>query len=163
LTLLTRSLANLALVLMAGLACVAPPTLRTGEQPTAVVQLSPAAVSPGTWIRVQGAGFRVGEYVEIVVTDPAGTQTRLGKLIADGQGDIEAEVAPGDQVRNGVTVITLSGTESERTAAVPINLLLSIALAGLAAFAYWQALPAMGRLLQRRDRRILERITEAVE
>jgi hypothetical protein len=122
LTLLTRSLANLALVLMAGLACVAPPALRTGERPTAVVQLSPAAVSPGTWIRVQGAGFRVGEYVEIVVTDPAGTQTRLGKLIADGQGDIEAEVAPGDQVRNGVTVITLSGTESERTAAVPINL-----------------------------------------
>jgi hypothetical protein len=110
-------------VLTAGVACVAAPAVRIGERSAASLQISQAIASPGTWIRLEGAGFRVGEYVEIVVTDPAGSQTTVATLIADGRGDIEAEVAPREQARNGVSVISLNGSESELTAAVPINLM----------------------------------------
>jgi hypothetical protein len=47
--------------------------------------------------------------------------------------------------------------------AVPVNLILSVALAGLAALAYWQALGPMARLLQRRETRILAVVTVEVE
>jgi hypothetical protein len=43
--------------------------------------------------------------VELVVIDPAGSAASIGRLIADGQGDIEADVAPGDGARNGVSLI----------------------------------------------------------
>ena len=46
---------------------------------------------------------------------------------------------------------------------LPINLILSVVLAGVAAFAYWRALGPMGRLLQRRERKILEVLTLEVE
>jgi ABC-2 type transport system permease protein len=48
-------------------------------------------------------------------------------------------------------------------AAVPINLLFSIGLAALAALLYWQLLPSLGRLLQRRETKILEIVTAEVE
>jgi hypothetical protein len=48
-------------------------------------------------------------------------------------------------------------------AAVPVNLLLSILLAALAAVAYWQTLGALGRLLQRRETKILGVVTVEVE
>jgi ABC-2 type transport system permease protein len=48
-------------------------------------------------------------------------------------------------------------------AAAPVNLVLSVLLAGLAALAYWQALMPLGRLLQRREQKILEKVTEEVE
>jgi hypothetical protein len=60
--------------------------------------------------------------VEIVVTDPVGTQTSVGKQIADGQGDVDAEVAPVQQARNGVNRISLNGTVTARTAAASIKL-----------------------------------------
>jgi hypothetical protein len=47
--------------------------------------------------------------------------------------------------------------------AVPVNLILSFALAGLMALAYWQALAPLGRLLQRRETRILAIVTVEVE
>lgn len=102
-------------MLIAGTACAAVLPDRTSQ-----TQLT--AASPGTWIRVQGAGFRVGEYVDIVVVDPAGSQASIGRLIADGKGDIDAEVAPGQQARNGVSLIRLNGTESQRTATLSISL-----------------------------------------
>ncbi len=46
---------------------------------------------------------------------------------------------------------------------VPVNLLLSGALAALLGFAYWQALEPLGRLLQRRETKILETVTVEVE
>jgi hypothetical protein len=47
--------------------------------------------------------------------------------------------------------------------AVPVNLILSAGLAGLAGLAYWQALAPMGRLLQRRETKILGIVTAEVE
>lgn len=47
--------------------------------------------------------------------------------------------------------------------AVPVNLILSVTLAALAALAYWQALGPLGRLLQRRETRILTVVTVEVE
>jgi hypothetical protein len=47
--------------------------------------------------------------------------------------------------------------------AVPVNLILSAALAALTALAYWQALAPLGRLLQRRETRILGVVTAEVE
>lgn len=47
--------------------------------------------------------------------------------------------------------------------AVPVNLIFSIGLAGLMALAYWQALAPLGRLLQRRETKILGIVTVEVE
>ncbi len=46
---------------------------------------------------------------------------------------------------------------------VPMNLLLSIGLAGLVAIGYWLALAPLGRLLQRRETKILNTIIAEVE
>ena len=46
---------------------------------------------------------------------------------------------------------------------VPVNLILSVLLAALAAFAYWQTLGPLGRLLQRRETKILGVVTVEVE
>lgn len=46
---------------------------------------------------------------------------------------------------------------------VPVNLLLSILLAGLMAFIYWRALTPLGRLLQRREMKILNILTAEIE
>jgi hypothetical protein len=48
-------------------------------------------------------------------------------------------------------------------AVVPVNLILSIALAGVMALAYWQTLGPMGRLLQRRETKILGIVTVEVD
>jgi len=48
-------------------------------------------------------------------------------------------------------------------AAVPVNLLLSMALAALMVFGYWQALGPLGRLLQRRETKILNTVSMEVE
>lgn len=48
-------------------------------------------------------------------------------------------------------------------AAVPVNLLLSVMLAALTALAYWQTLGPLGRLLQRRETKILGVVTVEVE
>ena len=48
-------------------------------------------------------------------------------------------------------------------AAVPIDLFLSIALALLTVFLYWQLLPLLGQLLQKRETRILELVTAEIE
>ena len=47
--------------------------------------------------------------------------------------------------------------------AVPVNLLLSGTLAALMAFVYWQTLGPLGRLLQRRETKILGVVTVEVE
>jgi hypothetical protein len=47
--------------------------------------------------------------------------------------------------------------------AVPVNLILSVALVALTALAYWQALGPLGRLLQRRETSILAVVTVEVE
>ena len=47
--------------------------------------------------------------------------------------------------------------------AVPVNFILSLALAGVASLAYWQALGPLGRLLQRRETKILGIVTVEVE
>jgi hypothetical protein len=47
--------------------------------------------------------------------------------------------------------------------AVPVNLILSLVLAALAVLAYWQPLGPLGRLLQRRETRILAVVTAEVE
>ena len=47
--------------------------------------------------------------------------------------------------------------------AVPVNLLLSIALATLMGLVYWQTLEPLGRLLQRRETKILGAVTVEVE
>jgi hypothetical protein len=47
--------------------------------------------------------------------------------------------------------------------AVPVNLLLSIAIATLMGFVYWQTLEPLGRLLQRREMKILGVVTVEVE
>jgi MFS family permease len=46
---------------------------------------------------------------------------------------------------------------------IPVNLIFSALLCGLMVFAYWQALAPMGRLLQRRETKILGVITVEVE
>jgi hypothetical protein len=46
---------------------------------------------------------------------------------------------------------------------VPVNLLLSVALAGLMVFGYWLALGPLGRLLQRRETAILNKVSMEVE
>jgi hypothetical protein len=46
---------------------------------------------------------------------------------------------------------------------VPVNFILSVLLAGLAAFAYRQTLGPLGRLLQRRETKILGVVTVEVE
>lgn len=48
-------------------------------------------------------------------------------------------------------------------ATLPINLILSMVLALLAALLYWQLLPLLGRMLQRRETRILAIVTTEVE
>jgi ABC-2 type transport system permease protein len=48
-------------------------------------------------------------------------------------------------------------------ALVPVNLLLSLALALVMAFAYWKALGPLGRLLQRRETLILSKVSVEVE
>ena len=48
-------------------------------------------------------------------------------------------------------------------AAVPVNLILSIVLAALAAVLYWQTLAPLGRLLHRRETKILGVVTVEVE
>jgi hypothetical protein len=45
----------------------------------------------------------------------------------------------------------------------PVNLILSVTLAALVSLAYWQALRPLGRLLQRRETRILAVVTVEVE
>jgi len=47
--------------------------------------------------------------------------------------------------------------------AVPVNLILSVSLAGLMALIYWQTLSPLGRLLQRRETKILGIVTVEVE
>ena len=47
--------------------------------------------------------------------------------------------------------------------ALPVNLILSVGLAALVSVAYWQALGPLGRLLQRRETRILAVVTVEVE
>jgi hypothetical protein len=47
--------------------------------------------------------------------------------------------------------------------AVPVNLILSVLLAALVALAYWQTLGPLGRLLQRRETKILGVVTVEVE
>jgi len=47
--------------------------------------------------------------------------------------------------------------------AVPVNLILSMGLLGLVALVYWQTLGPLGRLLQRRETRILGIVTVEVE
>jgi hypothetical protein len=46
---------------------------------------------------------------------------------------------------------------------VPVNFLLSVLLAAGAALAYWQSLEPLGRLLQRRETKILSVVTVEVE
>jgi len=46
---------------------------------------------------------------------------------------------------------------------IPVNLLLSLAIAVVIGFAYWQALGPLGRLLQRRETKILAIVTTEVE
>ena len=46
---------------------------------------------------------------------------------------------------------------------IPINLILSAALCGAAALVYWQTLGPLGRLLQKRETKILESVTAEVE
>jgi hypothetical protein len=48
-------------------------------------------------------------------------------------------------------------------AVVPVNLIISAGSAAVAAFAYWQALGPLGRLLQRRETKILSVVTVEVE
>ena len=48
-------------------------------------------------------------------------------------------------------------------AVVPVNLVLSMALAAGMVFAYWQALGPLGRLLQRRETKILDTVSTEVE
>jgi hypothetical protein len=48
-------------------------------------------------------------------------------------------------------------------AAVPVNLILSAMLAAVLALVYWQSLGPLGRLLQRRETRILGSVTVEVE
>ena len=48
-------------------------------------------------------------------------------------------------------------------AAVPVNLLLSIALDLLLVLVYWQTLEPMGRLLHSRELTILNRVTQEIE
>jgi len=117
-----RSLEILLLVVMAATACVAAPQATTSDPAVAALQVSPSAASPGTWIRVEGAGYIRGEYVEMVVIDPVGGQAEIGRVIADGRGDIAAEVAPGEYARNGANLLRVAGTQSNRTAAVSISL-----------------------------------------
>ncbi len=117
-----RRLARFGPALIAGVACVAAPSGPAGTAPSAaVLQLSQSAASPGTVIHLQGAGFRVAEYVEIRVTDSAGGQASIGRVVADGRGDMQADVAPGQTVNNGVSLINANGTVSERTASALIN------------------------------------------
>ena len=47
--------------------------------------------------------------------------------------------------------------------AVPVNLILSVTLAALVSLGYWQAIGPLGRLLQRRENRILAVVTVEVE
>ena len=47
--------------------------------------------------------------------------------------------------------------------AVPVNLILSVLLAVLVSVAYWQTLGPLGRLLQRRETKILGVVTVEVE
>lgn len=46
---------------------------------------------------------------------------------------------------------------------IPVNLILSIALCGTMVLVYWQTLGPLGRLLQRRETKILETVTAEVE
>jgi len=47
--------------------------------------------------------------------------------------------------------------------AVPVNFILSLLLAAVMAFVYWQTLAPLGRLLQRRETKILGKVTVEVE
>lgn len=59
--------------------------------------------------------------------------------------------------------IELLWRNADWSAAVPVNLILSLALAGVATLAYWQSLGPLGRLLQRRETKILGIVTVEVE
>jgi hypothetical protein len=48
-------------------------------------------------------------------------------------------------------------------ALVPVNLLLSLLLAALAALVYWRSLEPLGRMLQRREIKILNTVTAEQE
>ena len=66
---------------------------------------------------------------------------------------------PGIRAAAGRTGVAAGGWPD----AVPVNLLLSAVLAALTAFAYWQTLGPLGRLLQRRETKILGVVTVEVE
>jgi hypothetical protein len=51
----------------------------------------------------------------------------------------------------------------DRSAFVPVNLIFSALFCGLMIFVYWQTLTPLGRLLQRRETKILSVITVEVE
>jgi len=112
----------LAPVLLASVACGAVASSRSGPLPApAALQLAPSAAAPGTSIHLHATGFRAAEYVEVQVTDPAGGQATIARVIADGQGDVQADVAPGAEVTNGTSLIRVSGISSDRTAAAPVE------------------------------------------
>jgi hypothetical protein len=46
---------------------------------------------------------------------------------------------------------------------VPVNLIVSVLLCGVMISVYWLTLPALGRLLQRRETKILSVVTVEVE
>ena len=114
-------MAMLALLVVWSAACVIAPIGSSGGATPTRLQVSQAVAAPGTSIRIQAAGFKVAEYVELRVTDPAGGQTTIGRVIADGKGDVDAEVAPGQAVKNGVSLLSASGTVSGLTAAASID------------------------------------------
>ncbi len=65
-----------------------------------------------------------------------------------------------------VFIPPLAGMLTEQLGWIPgvvINLLLSLALAGLACCIYWLCLPGLGNLLQRREKQILQVVTTEVE
>ncbi|MGA2854715.1 MAG: hypothetical protein ABSE90_11380, partial [Verrucomicrobiota bacterium] len=60
-------------------------------------------------------------------------------------------------------LLELLWRRSDLPAFAPVNLVFSALLCGLMAFAYWQMLAPTGRLLQRRETKILGVITVEVE
>jgi hypothetical protein len=63
----------------------------------------------------------------------------------------------------GAPLAELLWQQSSWPKTVPVNLLLSAILAVLVAVAYWRTLGPLGRLLQRRETRILSVVTVEVE
>jgi hypothetical protein len=60
-------------------------------------------------------------------------------------------------------LLELFWRRSDFPAFAPVNLICSALLCGLMVFAYWRMLAPMGRLLQRRETKILGVITVEVE